>query len=171
MASSDFQTAFTDTGGAVTALFGASGSKAAAGSYDEAQRIAQQNAALAKQATRIKDIQLQRHVFKTLGQQQADVAGAGFASSGSALDLLRSSASEGAMTRAINEEQGTITSNAYEEQAAQFGGMAEAARASAKGQGIGGLLQAGGAGYALYSGLGSLFSSGAGEAAVAALAV
>jgi len=169
MASSDsFQTGLTDVGGAVTALFGAAGSRASAGSYDEAERIARENAALARQATRIKDIQITRQIYQVTGQQQAEVAGAGFASSGSALDLLRSSASQGAITKAINEEQGVITANAYEEQAAQFAGMAKAARSSAEAQGIGGLLQAGGAGYALYSGISSLFSSGAGAAALAA---
>ncbi len=167
----DFQTGLGDAGGAVTALFGASGSRAAAGSYDEAERIARENAAIARQATRIKTMQIGRETFKVLGEQQAQVAGAGFAASGSALDILRSSASQGAMTKAINEEQGTITANAYEEQAAQFAGMAKAARTSATGQGIGGLLQAGGAAYSLYSGISGLFSSGAaatvGEAALA----
>jgi hypothetical protein len=162
MASSDsFQNFATDAGGAVTALFGAAGSTAAADSYDEAERIARQNAVIASQATRVKDIQIQRSIFKTLGQQQADVSGAGFAASGTALDLLRSSASEGAMTKAINEEQGAITVNAYEEQATQFAGMAASARASAKGQGLGGLLQAGGAAYNVYGGISSLFGSAA----------
>lgn len=160
MASSDsFQNAAVDSGGAVTALFGASGSRAAADSYDEAERIARQNAVIASQATRVKGIQIQRSIFKTLGQQQADVSGAGFAASGTALDLLRSSASEGAMTKAISEEQGAISVNAYEEQATQFAGMAASARASAKGQGLGGLLQAGGAAYNLYNGVAGFFTA------------
>lgn len=180
MASSDsFQNAAVNAGGAVTALFGAAGSTAAAGSYDEAERIARQNAVIARQATRVKGIQIQRSIFKTLGQQQADVSGAGFSSSGTALDLLRSSASEGAMTKAINEEQGAISVNAYEEQATQFAGMAASARASAKGQGLGGLLQAGGAAYKLYSGIsgvlgGAVSTLGSGEmidAGITALAV
>src|SRR5258708_29420594 len=171
MAIGDFQNALGDTGGAVTALFGASGSRAAAGSYDEAERIARENAAIARQATRIKSMQIGRETFKVLGEQQAQVAGAGFAASGSALDILRSSASQGAMTKAISEEQGAITANAYEEQAAQFAGMAKAARTSATGQGIGGLLQAGGAAYSLYSGISSLFTTVAPVAAEAALAV
>ncbi len=165
----DFQTALGDTGGAVTALFGASGSRAAATSYDEAERIARENAAFARQATRIKGMQIGRETFKVLGQQRAEVSGAGFAESGSALDILRSSASQGAMTKAINEEQGAITANAYEEQAAQFAGMAKAARTSSSGQGIGGLLQAGGAGYSLYSGISSLFAGGGGAAAALAV--
>jgi hypothetical protein len=153
MADSGFtaQNVAVDAGGAVQALFGAAGSAAAAGSYDEAERIARQNAIIAREATRVKGIQIQRSIFKTLGQQQADVSGAGFAASGSALDLLRSSASEGAMTKAINEEQGTITANAYEEQAAQFAGMAKAARSSSLGQKIGGAIEGAAAAYGVYA--------------------
>lgn len=148
----DFQTALGDVGGAVSALYGAKGANASADSYDIAQNVAAQNAILAEQATRIKDAQLKRQIFKTLGTQQAQVGGAGFSASGSALDLLRSSASEGAMTRAINEEKGAITANSYIEQAGRFGALASAARASAKGQGIAGLIQGGGALYKLYGG-------------------
>lgn len=141
----DVQNTLVDVGGAVSDLFGAAGARIAAGSYREAQSIAEQNAVLARQATRIKDIQIARNTFRTLGEQQAQVGGAGFAASGSALDLLRSSTSEGAITRAVNEEQGTITANAYEEQAAQFKGMADSASSSALGQTIGGLIMGGGA--------------------------
>lgn len=167
----DFQNAAIDTGGAVSSLFGARGARASAGSYEEAQRIAEENARIARSATAIRDAQLKRTIFKTLGAQQAQVAGAGFAASGSSLDILRDSASQGAHARAINEAQGAITANSYLEQAGMFGGMASAAHASATGQGIAGLLQAGGAAYSLYEGIGALFSSGAGEAGVAALAV
>jgi hypothetical protein len=45
----------------------------------------------------------------TLGGQEADVAGAGFSEGGSALDLLRSSASQGALTHAVLGQQGLIT--------------------------------------------------------------
>jgi hypothetical protein len=151
----DFQNTLVDVGGAVSDLFGAQGARIAAGSYKEAQSIAEQNAVLARQATRIKDIQISRNIFRTLGEQQAQVGGAGMAASGSALDILRSSASEGAITRAVNEEQGAITANAYEEQAAQFGGMADAAKSSATGQTIGGIIMGGGAIANLTGALGS----------------
>ncbi len=147
----DVQSTATAGGGAVTALFGAAGSRAAAGSYDEAERIARENAALARQATRIKEMQLSRNIFQTLGEQKAQVSSAGFEESGSALDILRSSASQGALTKAINEEQGTITANAYEEQAAQFAGMAKSARSSAIGQGIAGVIEGAAATYGVYA--------------------
>lgn len=152
----DFQNAAIDAGGAVSSLFGARGARASASSYDEARRVAEENALFAKSATTIRDLQIQRSVFKTLGTQQAQVGGAGFAASGSALDILRDSASQGAHARAINEEQGAITANSYTEQAGLFSGMSDAAKASAKGQGIAGLIQAGGALYSLYQGVSSL---------------
>jgi hypothetical protein len=147
----NFQTAFTDTGGAVVDLFGAAAAKASAGSYDEARDIAKQQAAFARQATAIKQIQLNREIFQTLGKQEAEVGGAGFASSGTALDLLRSSTQQGALTKAITEEQGVITANSFEEQAAQFGAMANAARSSASGQELGGIIQGVGAVAALFA--------------------
>lgn len=137
----NFQNAAIDAGGAVGALFGARGARASARSYSEAQRIAEENAQIARSATTIRDTQLQRTIFKTLGTQEAQVAGAGFSASGSALDILRDSASQGAHARAINQAQGAITENSYLEQAGMFGGMADAAKASAQGQGLAGLLQ------------------------------
>jgi hypothetical protein len=152
----------TDIGGAVSDLFGAKGARAAAGSYEEAKRIAEENAAIAAQATKIKLTMEDRQIFRTIGAQEAQVGGAGFAASGSALDLLRSSASQGALTKAITVEQGKITENSYRAQAQQFGGMAEAAKASTIGQGLAGLLNLGAAGFNL---------SGGGAAAAGATAV
>lgn len=145
----NYQNAFSDAGGAVTALFGAKAARSSAGSYTEAQTIAEQQAAFAKQATAIKEMQLSRGIYQALGKQQAEVGGAGFSASGSALDLLRSSTEQGALTKAITEEQGAITVNAYEEQAQQFGAMARAASSSAGAQQIGGIIQGVGAVAAL----------------------
>jgi hypothetical protein len=49
------------------------------------------------------------------------------AQSGSALDLLRESASQGAMTKAVLGEQGLITEAGYQEQAKSYTDMASAA--------------------------------------------
>jgi len=144
-----YQTALTDVGGAVTDLFGARAARASVGSYSEAATIAEQSAAFARQATAIKGMQLNRQVYQALGKEQAQVGGAGFAASGTALDLLRSSSEQGALTKAINEEQGTITSNSYEEQAIQFRGMADAAKNSASGQELGSIIMGVGAVAAL----------------------
>ena len=142
--------AIGDVGGAVSDLYGAKGALATAGSYGEAQTIAEQNAKIVKQATEIKNIQIGRETYRTLGAQQAEVGGAGFAASGSALDLLRSSASQGAMEKAINEENGIIQEQSYLEQAGLFGGMQKAAKASAGGQTAGAIVSMVGAVAALF---------------------
>jgi hypothetical protein len=78
-------------------------------------------------STAIKESQADRNLYQALGQTKADVASAGFAQSGSALDLLRESASQGAMTKAVLGEQGLITEAGYQEQAQSYSDMAAAA--------------------------------------------
>jgi hypothetical protein len=141
----DYSTALGDVGGAVSSLFGARGARASARSYGIAQTFAEENAKLSESATKLKLEQQQRQIFGVLGTQKAQVAGAGFAASGTALDLLRSSASQGAMTKAITAEQGAIQATSYYEQAAMYGGMKAAADTSSVGQTIAGLLQGAGA--------------------------
>lgn len=137
----DVTTAFSDFGGAVSALFGARGSRASAASYDEAAKIASENATISKTATNIQEMQESRAIFKSLGSTEAQIGGAGFATSGTAIDLLRDSASQGALTKALTAAQGAITANSYSEQAGMYSGLAASARSSATGQTIGGVLQ------------------------------
>jgi hypothetical protein len=125
---------FTDLGGAVSDLFAASGDRAkAAGDRAEQQNyllaegLANQNEKFTETSTAIKQAQETRSLTQTIGGQQADVAGAGFAESGSALDLLRDSASQGALMKAVTGEQGLITEAGYKEQAASYANMANAA--------------------------------------------
>jgi hypothetical protein len=132
------QSAFTSLGGAASDLFAASGHKAkAAGdlieakNYDLASSLATQNEKFTETSTAIKEAQQQRELTNTLGGQQADVAGAGFSESGSALDLLRDSASQGALTHAVLGEQGLITEAGYQEQAQSYTNMSTAAHMAA----------------------------------------
>ena len=90
-------------------------------------QYAQKEAAYTAQSTAIQEMQQTREISKALGQTQADVAGAGFATSGSAIDLLRESASQGALTKAVTAEQGLITEAGYKEQAQSYENMAPAA--------------------------------------------
>jgi hypothetical protein len=78
-------------------------------------------------STAIKQSQADRNLYQSLGTTEADIAGAGLAQSGSALDLLRESASQGAMTKAVLGEQGLITEAGYAEQAQSYQDMASAA--------------------------------------------
>lgn len=131
-------TAFSDASGAVSDLFAAEGhqSKAEgdrleAQNYDLASGLAIQNEKFTETSTAIKQSQLDRENYRTMGGQQADIAGAGFAASGSALDLMRDSASQGALTKAVAGEQGLITEASYQEQAQSYTNMASAARLAA----------------------------------------
>lgn len=120
-------------------LFQGLGNLAEAGAYKTAGRLAQQNAVIAKEAGAIKEAQASRQIYRAIGGQKAEVAAAGLTSGGSAQELLRSSISQGALEKAIINEQTQINVNAYEEQAAQFKGMQQAADAAAVGDFISGI--------------------------------
>ena len=164
-----YSQALSSAGSAVSDLFGSEGSSAAAASYSQAAQIAEANVGLAQQQTQIQETQEARQIYQTIGAEQSQVGGAGLSASGSALDILRSSQSQGALTKAMTAEQGAITENSYAEQAGLYSGLAGAANASATGELIGGVIQAGGAGYALYNAYnaGSATAATAGSSALA----
>lgn len=110
----------------------AAGLRLEAGNYDRAAGFSDQNARFTELSTGIKTMQLDRETFKTLGGITADVAGAGFASSGSALDVLRDSASQAALARGVATEQGLITEEGYKVEAQNYRAMGEAARMAAE---------------------------------------
>lgn len=128
---------FTDFGSAAADLFSgitgeeslkikAQGDIAEATSYTEAAQLAQLNEQYTQTETAVKEAQNQREIYQTISQQQAGVAGAGLAESGSAEDLLRSSASQGALSQAIIGQQGLITEAGYQEQYESYTNMASA---------------------------------------------
>jgi hypothetical protein len=127
-----------DVGGAVSDLFAAQGDQAKAQgdilegqNYTLAAQLADQNEQFTATSTAIKETQADRQLYLQIGGQKADVAGAGFAESGSALDLMRSSASQGALNRAVLGQQGLITEAGYQEQATSYRNMAQAAQVAA----------------------------------------
>lgn len=128
----------SNIGGAVSDLFAAEGHRFKAKgdlfeaqNYDLASELATQNEKFTETSTAIKQSQLDRENFKMLGGQQADIAGAGFAMSGSGLDLMRDSAAQGALQKAVGAEQGLITEAGYTEQAKSYTTMSQAARMAA----------------------------------------
>lgn len=128
----------TDAGGAVSDLFAAAGDRAkAAGDrteatdYGLASDLAGQNEQFTETSTAIKEAQQQREVTLGLGKTSADVAGAGFSASGSALDIMRDSAAQGALTHAVLGQQGLITEAGYQEQQTAYTNMQGAANAAA----------------------------------------
>lgn len=110
----------------------ATGDVAEAGNYDLAAALATQNEQFTEQSTAVKQTQEQRQIYMGMGTTQADVAGAGFNMSGSALDLMRSGAQQGALTKQIIGQQGLITEASYNEQAQAYTNMSAAARAAAQ---------------------------------------
>ena len=159
---------FSAAGGAVSDLFGYFGtqSKAAgdlteAQDYTEAATLADQNEQFTAMSTGIKLAQQNREITKSLGTTQADVAGAGFAASGSAMDILRDSAAQGALTKSVISEQGLITEAGYKEQAASYTNMASAATAAAGAEGTAGIGKLIGAGIDIASIAAAPFTGGA----------
>lgn len=133
---------FSNLGGAAQDLFSgfatakglqikAQGDLAEAASYDKASALATQNEQFTEQSTAIKQMQQSREISMAIGKQQSEVAGSGFESSGSALDLLRDSAQQGALTKQVLGQQGLITEAGYKEQAESYDIMSAAAKSTA----------------------------------------
>lgn len=134
-------------GGAAGDLLGGLGSFAAAKGYKKAAKFARQNARLAHIATEIENRQQERQIYQVVGAGQAAIGAAGFSLSGSAIDLMKSSAQQGSLDQALISNQGLIEENTYLAQAAEY----EAARKGGILGGLGGIVKAG-------IGIASLFS-------------
>lgn len=137
---------FSNAGGAVSDLFGgfadfakSAGAAAEAKQYGVAEKLAKQNAEYEQESTAVRDMQQQRTTYQMVGGAQADVAAAGFSNSGSALDILRSNASQGALASAVLEKQGAITTAGYQEQAKSYDIMQKAAKAQQGSDMLGGI--------------------------------
>lgn len=122
---------FSDLFDAAGDFANAAGHHAEANAYREAEKYAKQNAIISQEAGDIKLQQTSRQIYKTIGTQEAGYAGAGLTGGGSADSVLRSSVSQGALAKAIVNEQTQINVIGYKSQAAQFKGMAFAADAAA----------------------------------------
>ena len=130
---------FSNIGGAVSDLFQASafrtkgqGLRTEANEYLLSRDLAFQNEAFTKNSTEIQETQASRAIEKTLGGQAAQVAASGFGNAGSALDLLRDSANQGALQKAVLSQQGLITEAGYEQQAQSYNLMAANAQMAAQ---------------------------------------
>ena len=112
----------------------ATGDLAEASNYDLASTLATANEQFTAQSTRIQEQQQARAETQAIGGAEASVGGAGFAASGSALDIMRDSANQGALAKGVLAQQGAITEAGYDEQAKSFTTMANAGRATAAGE-------------------------------------
>lgn len=136
---------FSGLSAGVNDIFGAIGDLKEADAYGSAAKIANQNAALAQESGNVQQLQMQRKIYQTVGAQRSEVAGAGLASSGSALDLFRSSMNQGALSKQLISLQTGINVGSFEQEASAYKGMASAAKAAAGGGFLGGALQIAGA--------------------------
>jgi hypothetical protein len=103
-----------------------------AGQYDQAAQFAGQEAQYTQMSTAIKEAQQNREATMAMGKTASEVAGAGFAASGSALSIMRGNAQQGALQQAVTSEQGQITTQGYIEQQQSFNTMATIAGDAAK---------------------------------------
>jgi hypothetical protein len=111
----------------------AAGDVAEGENYDLAADLAAKNAQYSESSTAIKEMQIDRQNTLAIGGQAADVASAGFSGSGSAMDLMRDSASQGALTKAVAGQNGLIQTAGYQEQEQSYQTMSAAAKSTAAG--------------------------------------
>ncbi len=137
----DYGGAISGIGGAVNSLFGSIGDIQEANAYGEAAKIAKSNAQIAVTSTNIQAAQSARQAFQIIGQEKAGTASAGFdINSGSAGDLLRSSAQQSSLQQGLIHVQGAITQAGFLEQASAYQGQANAAKTSSTGGMVGSAL-------------------------------
>jgi hypothetical protein len=98
------------------------------------QRSPKQMRAYTAQSTAIQTAQAQRQLYMTLGTQSATAGGSGSSGGGSAADILRTSAQQGALNTAVLQQQGLITEAGYNEQAVAYALQQQAAGVSAQAQ-------------------------------------
>ncbi|MFZ0373021.1 MAG: hypothetical protein WAL39_06870 [Xanthobacteraceae bacterium] len=102
------------------------------GQYDQAAAYAGQEAEISQMSTQIQEAQKVRQTTMAMGKTASEVAGAGFAASGSGLDIMRSNAQQGALAQAVTSEQGMVQTQSYQEQQQNFETMATIAGNAAK---------------------------------------
>lgn len=95
----------------------AAGDRVEAGDYRAAAKLAGENEQFTESSTSVKAMMSERKTYLGIGAEEAGIAGSGFQTgTGSSLDLLRSSASQGALESALIKEQGGITEEGYKVQ-------------------------------------------------------
>lgn len=117
--------------------------------YQEAASLEAENAQLAEAAGNVKIAQQQRQNYEVRSATEEAQAGAGFAMSGSGLDILRENIQQGQLATGLLGIQKSIDVNTYNIQAKSYEAAAEqaqaqagAAYASASGAGTGGIFGA-----------------------------
>lgn len=95
-------------------------------SYGTAASLAALNAKYTTASTAVQSAQADRALFMTLGTGKAIAAAAGGTEGGSAGDILRANAAQGALSKAVLQEQGAITTAGYQQQQSAYELMQQA---------------------------------------------
>jgi hypothetical protein len=127
--------------GATSDFFAAGAAGASIDQYKAAAESAISNEQAAEQQGRIRQYQAQRRIEDTLGAQRATVAAAGFQQSGTALDLMRDSTTQGAITQSMIQLQTGTEVAGFKAQENAAEAEAAAARGAAFGDVFGGVLK------------------------------
>ncbi len=128
---SDYATADEDTGIAKAQGIMQTGDLKEATAYNNAASIANANARLATIGGQIQQSQENIKITKELGGQQADISGAGFGNSGSAVYLMRASKYQGALANQLYGTNASLTAGGYASQGAASEAQADAADTAA----------------------------------------
>ena len=99
--------------------------------YGLAANLAGQNEKFTEQSAAVQEAALQRDFEKKSGATATEIAGAGFENSGSAEDIMRGNAQQGAIAQQLAGQQGLITEAGYTEQQQAYTNMQNAANAAA----------------------------------------
>jgi hypothetical protein len=126
-------------------LGGFLGGQSAAKGAKQAAKFYAQAAQYTQLETGIKEVAANRAIYQTLGGARADIAASGLKLSGSAADLMRSSAAQGGLTRALIALQGKIEVSSYQAQASAASEQASASSTGGFLSGLGGIIGAVGA--------------------------
>lgn len=146
--------AIQSAGGAVADLYAAQGAttsaaadEAAASEFGSAAALAGQNALIYQSSGQIQQAATKRALYQTQGTASADVGANGLRMSGSAADILKSNASQGAIQLAMQQAQTGINvtgaqeqQTAYEAEQTQATGAAKVAEAAASGDTMGSII-------------------------------
>jgi hypothetical protein len=109
----------------------ATGNRVEGDNYDLAAALAAKNAEYTRESTAVQQTMADRQIYLGIGAARTAIAGSGFAESGSAVDLMRDSATQGALQKHMIERQGEITEAGYDEQAQSYTKLASYARYAA----------------------------------------
>ncbi|MDR3562043.1 MAG: hypothetical protein P4N59_11495 [Negativicutes bacterium] len=132
----------SDIGGAVSDLFQSQAYGDSVQGYEASANQAFLNAKVAQSSANVNNAIELRTVTQGVGTTAADLAGAGFADSGTGLALVQSSAEQGAQGEAVTALNGQNQVNNYNAQGQAYLAEAAAAKAAQSGSIFGGIFSA-----------------------------